>query len=380
MPLSCVKNQRPLLILFIHLGLGGVQRKIVDIVNFLASYRPDLPIFIILRNREKFDLIPEIKNKKVRIINYKDYQEWKRIKIPFFFPFFIIGQIWRLKPAAILAFLDFVSLPAIWAKLIFFWRKNRLVLSEDHYTSKIVPTFAFGRFRNFLIKIFYRFADAIFVCSRASKKDLTDNYGLDGKKIKIIRNWTVFSARKTVLKKRYHLIYFGRFEKTKRLDFLIKALKEIKKKENNVRLCLLGDGKEKENLVRMANLYHLEKNVDFVSPIRGVEDFLAKSKIFVYCSQIKAEGFPMAILEAMATKTPVLTNNFAGAEDFLAEGENCYFFHGQKEFVDKTLWLLKNPVKRKALAAKAYQYVKRCHSSKNILDYLQELNLLKEPA
>ena len=88
----------------------------------------------------------------------------------------------------------------------------------------------------------------------------------------------------------------------------------------------------------------------------------------------------MAILEAMATKTPVLTNNFAGAEDFLAEGENCYFFHGQKEFVDKTLWLLKNPVKRKALAAKAYQYVKRCHSSKNILDYLQELNLLKEPA
>ncbi|HUS60178.1 MAG TPA: glycosyltransferase family 4 protein [Nevskiaceae bacterium] len=369
----------PLLILFINLGVGGVQRKIVDIVNFLGSYQPDLPIFILLRNREQFDLTPDIRNKKVKTINYKDYKDWMRVKIPLFFPFFVLWHIWRLKPKSILAFLDFVSLPAIWAKLILFWRKTKLVLSEDHYTSRIIPIFTYGRLRNFLVKMFYPFADVVFTCSQATKNDLIRNYGLPENKIKIIRNWTTFTTRRPkIRRKKYDFIYLGRLEKTKNLGFLIKALKKLKETRKGVSLCLLGSGKEKESLERMTKESHLEKNVDFIEPRRDVEDFLAQSRIFVYSPQIKAEGFPLAILEAMAVGTPVLTRDFAGAKEFLADGKNCYFFQTQKEFIQKALWLLNNPSERRRIASRARWYVEKYHSPQNILEYLKELELLKE--
>lgn len=369
----------PLLILFIHLGVGGVQRKIVDIVNFLASYQPDLPIYIVLRNREPFELTPEIKNRKAKIIVYRSFEDWKRVKIPYTYPFFILWQIWRIKPGSILAFLDFVSLPAIWAKLIFFWRKTRLVLSEDHYPSKIIPTFKFGNFRNFLVKIFYPFADVIFACSQATKEDLIRSYGLPENKIKIISNWTTFTGRKPKVKeKKYDLIYIGRLEKTKNLGFLLRALEKMKKKRSEIRLCFLGSGKEKENLKKMVKSYGLGGNVDFIKPRHEVEDFLAQSKIFVCSSWVKAEGFPVVILEAMAIGTPVLTRKFAGAEEFLKDGKNCYFFKNEEEFVEKALWLLDVPGQRRKIADKALKYVKKYHSPQNILEYLKELDLLKE--
>lgn len=366
----------PLLILFIHLGVGGVQRKIVDIVNFLASYQPNLPIFILLRNKESFDLSPEIKNQKVKIINYQD---WAKIKIPLFFPFFIIYQIWRLKPGSVLAFLDFVSLPAIWAKLILFWRKFRLVLSEDHYASRVVATFTLGRLRNFLMKVFYPFAEVIFVCSQATKRDLIKNYGLAANKIKIIRNWTTFTRRKPApADKQFDLIYIGRLFRTKNLKFLIKATSKLKKKKKNISLCFLGAGPEKENLQLMAARLDLGKNVEFIEPRLGVENMLARSKILVLCSKVRAEGFPLVILEAMAVGTPVLTREFSGAKEFLKEKENCFLFKTGAEFIRKALWLLNNDWERKKIADKASKYVKKCHSSQNILGYLKELNLLQK--
>lgn len=369
---------QPLLILFIHLGVGGVQRKIVDIVNYLVNYRPNLPIYILLRNKESFDLSPEINNKKTKIINYED---WIRanVKVPFFFPFFIIWQIWKLKPKAILSFLDFVSLPAIWAKLLFFWRKTKLVLSEDHYASRVILTFTFGRMRSFLVKVFYPFADVIFACSQATKKDLIKSYGLPEAKIKIIRNWTTFTSRKPKTKdKKYDFIYIGRLEKTKNLGFLLKALKKLKKRKKGISLCLLGAGKEKENLAAIVQRYRLKRNVDFVEPKHEVEDFLAQTRIFVCSSQIKVEGFPLVILEAMAIGTPVLTREFAGAKESLTNGKNCYFFKTEKEFITKALWLLDNPKERGKIAAKARQYVSKNHSPQNILEYFKELDLLKE--
>ncbi|PJE67792.1 hypothetical protein COU95_00390 [Candidatus Shapirobacteria bacterium CG10_big_fil_rev_8_21_14_0_10_40_9] len=364
---------QPLLLLFTNLGVGGVQRKIVDIVNFLASYKPDFPIYILLRNYEDYDLSPEIKNKNVKIINYQDRI---KIRIPFFFPFFEIYQIWRIKPRAILSFLDFVSVPAIWAKLLFFWRRTRLVISEDHYASKIIPNFKFGHLRNFLVKIFYPFADVIFTCSQATKDDLIKNYGFLPKKIKIIRNWTTFAERKIEVKeKKYDLIYIGRLVKVKNISFLIKAFKKIKNLKRDIKLCLIGSGQETENLKRMSRQLGLERHIDFFKPRHDVADFLASSRVFVLCSLPRSEGFPVIVLEAMAVGTPVLACDFAGAREFLRDGQNCYLFRDEDEFIKKTLWLLDHPKERETVADRAYQYVKQYHSPGNILTYLRELKI-----
>lgn len=364
----------PLFIIFLQLGIGGVQRKIVDIANFLASYQPNLPVYILLRNRTNFDLGSEIKNKNVQIINYAT---WNKFKIRYFFPFFVLYYVWRLKPSSILAFLDFCSLPAVIAKYVFFWRKMKVVLSEDHYASKVISTWKLSSLRHFLIKIFYPFADAIFSCSQAAKQDLIDYYRLPSNKIKIIYNWTTLLEQKKTRKayKQYDFIYVGRWEKTKNLKFIIKAVNQLKKRRKKITSLFLGEGKEEKKLKKMRKDLGLSKNIIFMSSKHKVKRFLAQAKIFVYCSWAKVEGLPLAILEAMAVGVPILTREFAGAREFLKNGKNCYLFKTEKEFLEKALWLLNSPQERRKISIQASQYLKKYHSPENIKTYLRELNL-----
>lgn len=367
---------QPLFIIFLQLGIGGVQRKIVDMVNFLYLYKPDLPIYIILRNRTKFDMGIEIKNKNVKIINYAGWLKKINIRFRFFFPIFVLAKVWQLKPQSVLAFLDFCSMPAILAKKVFFWRKIKVVLSEDHYASGVISVQRWSRFRHWLIKIFYPLADVIFTCSQANKKDLLISYKIPENKIKIIQNWTNFiSFKNHKLLKLYDLIYVGRLEKTKNLDFLLKALYKLKK-IRNLKLLILGEGEEKKNLKNLATKLGIKKNINFVDAKYNVASYLNKAKIFTYCSQPKVEGFPIAILEAMSMGIPVLTKKFAGAQEFLQNGKNCFLFKNEEEFIKKTKWLLNNPSIRKQIAVKAKQYVLKHHSLKNMFPYFKELDIM----
>ncbi len=366
----------PLFILFIHLGIvGGVERKIFDIVNFLGEYSPDLPIFILVRRKSELEWAPKIKNKKVKVINYTD---WAGVKIPYFFPFFVFYHVWKLKPQAILAFLDFVSIPSILSKLLLFWRKIKVVLSEDHYASRIISLQRFAPLRHLSVRLFYPLADVVLTCTQATKKDLIVSYGIPEEKIRIVRNWTSFGETELKRKrKKYDFIYVGRFAKTKNLRFLLKMIRELKKKKKNLQLCLVGSGEEEANLSRLVTELRLEGNVEFAGARHDVTNFLLQSKIFVFTSVVRAEGLPLVILEAMAVGTPVLTRAFAGADEFLTDGENCMMFTGEDDFIKKALWLLKNPHEGGRISKKARRLVRRRHSSKNIHSYLEELGLKK---
>ncbi len=262
---------QPLLILFINLGVGGVQRKIVDICNFLSKDKPNLLIYLILRNRDDYDLSSEIKNKKVKIIYYTRKSNLLHRLLWPFFPIFVIWQIFKIKPSAVLSFLDFASIPAIWARLFLSTRKFRLVLSENHYTSRVVPLFKFGKIRNILIKIFYRYADVVFSCSQAGRQDLVKNYGLPRGKVKVFRSWTTFTKTLNTkyliqnTQKEYDLVYVGRFYWTKNLGFLIKGLAKLKKIKQHIRLLLVGTGQEEKNLRNLVKKYQLEENVAFLT-------------------------------------------------------------------------------------------------------------------
>ncbi len=370
----------PLIIIFTNFGLGGVQRKIVDIVNYLSFYQPKLPIYIILRRQGNFNLISEIKNSKVKVINY---DSWQKIHVPFFFPVFITYKIWQLNPQAVLAFLDTSYLGAVLSRIVLFWRKFRLVVSEDHYTSKIVDSYELAPLHNFFIQRFYPMADAIFTCSQATKDDLIKNYRITEAKIKIIKNWTTLVNIKNQIskikndEKNYDLIYIGRFAKTKNLGFLIRALRDLKKAKGDVRLCLIGEGEEENRLKKMVKEYNLEKNVKFLGVRLNIVDYLVQAKILVYCSQYMAEGFPLAILEAMASKLPVLSYRFAGVEEFLNDGQDCYLYKNKEEFIAKALVLINKFEDRKKIVDHAYLYVVRNHSPQNMVSYIKELGLMK---
>lgn len=364
----------PIFVIYYNLGLGGLQKKIVDIINFLAVKKPDLRIFLLLRRKkEEFDISWRINNSKVRVFYYND---WMKVKIPFFFPIFVLIKVIVFKPTVIYSFSDVPSLSAIWAKLLLFRRKIKVIVSERAYTSWHISSQRFGSLRNFLVRIFYPLANNIVCLTKATKTDLIGFYGFNPSKIAIIPNWTSLAKERIPrVKKEYDLIYLGRLAKAKNIFFLLESLKLIRGRKKDIKLCLVGDGEEKGRIQEYIGKNNLSKNVVMVGVQYDVRPYLVKSKILVLTAQYKTEGFPTAVLEGMAMGVPVLCRRFSGAEDVIRNGNNGFLVETAERFCDKALELLSNDEERKKIATKAKSFVTKYHSLENINHYLNLANL-----
>ncbi len=358
-------------IIFIELGLGGVPQKIEDIVNSLGRKHPDLPVDILLRRKAAYPVDFIITNKNVKVWVYPEFIP---IKIPFLFPTFVLYHTWRLQPRSILSFLELAAWAAVYAKLILFWRKIKVVVSHDNYASTVISGNRFSPVRHKLIELLYPLANVIFTCSQATKLDLVRNFGLAQNKVFVVPNWTRFTDRNIAKrKKKYDLIYAGRLDKLKNVAFLLRGMKKIIKARPQTSLLLVGDGDQRKELEDYVQDNGLNRNVSFYGLTSDVSLLLSQSRVFVFSPDPYSEGFPLAILEAMVAQIPVLTSRFAGVSDFLKDQVNGFIFDSLDDFVQKSIWLLDHQEDCYDVVQKAYELVRQKHSPTNIDIYLRAL-------
>jgi glycosyltransferase involved in cell wall biosynthesis len=109
------------------------------------------------------------------------------------------------------------------------------------------------------------------------------------------------------------------FHRYKGLDYLIKALKIVKKEVSNIKLIIGGQGVLSEHYQEMADSMGLKENVEFVGfiPDKQIAEYYSKANVFVLPSiSSLQEGFGIVALEALGCKTPVITTEIVGvAED-----------------------------------------------------------------
>ncbi|MDO8261099.1 MAG: glycosyltransferase, partial [Candidatus Magasanikbacteria bacterium] len=79
------------------------------------------------------------------------------------------------------------------------------------------------------------------------------------------------------------------------------------------------------------------------------------------------------ILEAMATKTPIVGTPLAIEGINIIANQQAYVASTAKNLADKTVHLLKNPHKSKDLAENAYKLVSQEYNWKKISDRLDEV-------
>ena len=108
----------------------------------------------------------------------------------------------------------------------------------------------------------------------------------------------------------------------KQLDHLIEALS--KWSEGSVHWIHIGDGKEKENIIRMAE-EKLSGNPKVTYEFAGqmtntqVHEYLQDSKIDVFVNMSKTEGVPVSIMEAMSAGIPVIAPRMFGIPELVDE-------------------------------------------------------------
>jgi colanic acid/amylovoran biosynthesis glycosyltransferase len=128
------------------------------------------------------------------------------------------------------------------------------------------------------------------------------------------------------------VIAVGRFAKQKGFDYLLRAFRELKDRNVDVQLELVGDGEENQSLNRLASELDVRDIVTFRGwlPADEVPRAIGQATILVHPSPDLGDGVPNVIKEAMALGTPVIGSRVAGIPELL-DGGKCGFLVPPKD-------------------------------------------------
>ena len=118
---------------------------------------------------------------------------------------------------------------------------------------------------------------------------------------------------------------------------MIKILEKIQKiTDKQINYTLIGGGLYLERLKEKTKKY--DTNVKFTGFLDNPKEILEKSDIFIYYSV--HDNFPNAILEAMASGLPVITNNVGAVHEIIETGKDGYVAEYDKDYQECLLSLL----------------------------------------
>lgn len=102
--------------------------------------------------------------------------------------------------------------------------------------------------------------------------------------------------------------------------FLLEAFEKVFRRDKQIKLLLVGDGEEKENLKKQIENYKAKNNILFLGKRTDVPELLKISDIFVLPTMF--EGMSNAILEAMACGLPIITTDIPENRELIKDKIN----------------------------------------------------------
>lgn len=125
----------------------------------------------------------------------------------------------------------------------------------------------------------------------------------------------------------FQILAVGYLIERKGFEYLIKAIKEVLKKYENVQLTIVGSGPLEKKLKSLIIELKLENNAKIMKNVSDNEllHLYNSSDIFVLPSivdsQGNTEGLGVVLLEALACKLPIIGSDTGGIPDIIQDGE-----------------------------------------------------------
>lgn len=134
---------------------------------------------------------------------------------------------------------------------------------------------------------------------------------------------------------------------------LLKAAKIVLEKRSDVFFCSLGDGRLKDELIRLSTELEISDNFKFFGYREDVGKFLKTFDIFVLSS--KMEGLGTSIIDAMALGLPIVATEAGGIPELIKNERNGLLVPKQNPvaLANAILFLLENESARKKLGKQA---------------------------
>lgn len=160
----------------------------------------------------------------------------------------------------------------------------------------------------------------------------------------------------------------GRLSREKNQRLFLKAAREILQTRKNVKFVIVGDGLEEHTLKIFVKQNNMGEHVIFTGLIKDAAPVYKSFHIFVLTST--TEGVPLTILEAMASKVPVVATRVGGIGQMIQHQKTGLLIDsndlkGLVRCIDR---LLHEPLTVKMMIDQAYAHVAKEYS----IDAMQE--------
>lgn len=117
------------------------------------------------------------------------------------------------------------------------------------------------------------------------------------------------------------ILFIGRMVHYKRPLFAIEVLKELLKKDKNIKLIIVGDGADYKDVKSKIKEEKLENNIDLYGMQDDVRKFYKVADVTLVCSL--REGLTLTTYESLSMGVPVVSSDIGGQKEIIEE--DCGF-------------------------------------------------------
>ena len=359
------KKNKKVVIFIPSIEFGGVEKNLYILIEYLQKMFPK--IFIVTASKVN----QRINKKKVEIISpTSNYWNKKNRFLKSMISSFLLFKNFNKRDIVVISFQSNIF-SLIVSKLMFWPIIIRLNTSPEKYANNLLKLFFF--------KYLYKLSDEIVVNSHDFKKNLKRIFNLNSfvilnpfKKTKIKNKQVQFFKNFKGLR----IINIARLTDQKDHITLLKSInKVVKNYKLDLKLCIIGGGKNFELLLEYIKKNKLNKTVNLLGYKKNAEQYIKHSDLFVLSS--KFEGLPNVLIEAQILKVPIISSNCpSGPKEILLNGKLGILFKvgNHEDLYKKILLFNKNKKKYKKRSLLAHKYLKRFDYTINLSKYLKIIN------
>lgn len=165
----------------------------------------------------------------------------------------------------------------------------------------------------------------------------------------------------------------GRLAAIKNPFLFLEIAKAVLAKYEGVVFAFVGDGEMAEPLKTAVLQAGLMKKILFTGFIHDLKPLYADLDILLLTSM--NEGTPVAIIEAMANRVPVVSSRVGGIPNMITQGESGFMYPlaDQDAFVETIVNILESPQKYQSMVENAFRVVSDKFSSQSLKENLGSL-------
>lgn len=229
--------------------------------------------------------------------------------------------------------------------MVFSRRSKKVVFIHgwsESYKSEFIKKFGT------IYRSFNLFSDKIIVLSLQFSESLI-NSGTPPDKIEVMTtgiNFKDFEARQKVTPVYPHILFMSRLALDKGIMEFLEAIPFLLQYNEKLHFDIAGTGDAEADLLKSKIYTSYRSNITFHGYLKDSKkiELLKKSSIFVFPSS-HGEGFPVSILEAMASSLPLVFTSSGGLLDHLKNGINGLEIPAKniQAIVQAVIKLLENP-------------------------------------